>query len=214
MRNNLIIPILFALVLGLALVSLVSAMSPTSLLAQATASPSAQATTSPAAQATTGTGTPGATETPLPPPNRGCLACHVQVDPDGRFTLAWEAKDRTEAQGKEHPPLPPDATYEMCITCHDGKIALRFTSILHPAHSFSPVFTQEFRGNCFSCHELGDEGFTVLVEKQNVNDKGVIQPLPSGTPGTPSANQTPGASGTTTSAATSAAATTTATKAP
>lgn len=58
---------------------------------------------------------------------------------------------------------------------------------------FSPTFTEEFRGNCFACHEIVKGEFTVLVEKQNVNDKGVIEPTTTGTTtaGTPSANQTP-----------------------
>jgi hypothetical protein len=98
-----------------------------------------------------------------------------------------------EAQGKSHPELPLDTPYETCLTCHNATVAKRFSSIVHPAHMFSPIFSEEFRGNCFSCHEVAEDELMVLVDKQYVNDKGVIQPTPTGTPPTaiPTATRPP-----------------------
>lgn len=117
-------------------------------------------------------------------PSRGCTACHAQIAPDGRYTLAWEAMNATS----KHPALPNGfkTTYQDCLLCHASKgdsgtagvvapVALR--AIVHPAHLFSKIFTEELSGNCFSCHEVdnGDK-FTVLPEKANVNEHGVQIP--------------------------------------
>jgi hypothetical protein len=88
----------------------------------------------------------------------------------------------------KHPSLPNGfkTTYQDCLLCHASKgdsgtagavapVALR--AIVHPAHLFSKIFTEELSGNCFSCHEVdnGDK-FTVLPEKANVNEHGVQIP--------------------------------------
>ena len=114
-------------------------------------------------------------------PRRGCYACHVQIAPDGRYTLAYEAEERMQAQGKQHPELPEGfkTPYETCVTCHSESGPKPFSSILHPAHMFSSnIFIGVYKGNCFTCHEVKEGKFTVLVEKQYVNDKGVIEPNP------------------------------------
>lgn len=184
MRTRFVIPVLLAVVVLLVVVQLASATPPGSPLAQATGSPAAQETSSPAAQ-----GTPEATPAP---PSRGCLSCHVQIADDGRYTLAFEAMERMKAQGMQHPPLPFDTKLETCLTCHNGNVAKPMSSIVHPAHMFSPIFTGE-RGNCFSCHEIMNDEFTVLSEAQPVNDKGVIHTpaAGSGTSATPAATPTP-----------------------
>lgn len=174
MRKRTVVALLLAFSVLMVLVQFVWAMPSGSPLAQATTTATAQITGTRTAQAT-GTTTASGEETPLPPPERGCYACHVQVEEDGRFTLAWEAMERMKAQGKEHPELPLTTKYEDCLICHGGKTAKTMSSIVHPAHMFSLTFAEEFRGNCFSCHEVMDQEFTVLVDKQNVNDKGVIQ---------------------------------------
>lgn len=114
-------------------------------------------------------------------PNRGCTACHAQIAPDGRYTLAWEA---TNADSK-HPPLPngSNTTYQECMVCHASKgdsgtagvvAPMSLRTIVHPVHMFSSIFREEFSGNCFSCHEVDNGGkFTVLPNKVNVNQHGI-----------------------------------------
>ncbi len=117
-------------------------------------------------------------------PNRGCTACHTQIAPDGRFTLAWEAMNADP----KHPTLPNafKSTFQDCMTCHAPKgntgtagvvAPVTMRAIVHPAHLFSKIFTEELGGNCFSCHEVDNAGeFTVLPEKVNVNEHGVQTP--------------------------------------
>ena len=142
---------------------------------------------------------PAAQPTPTPEPiRRGCLACHVLVDPNtGRYTLAFEAHERAEARGREHPSVAPDGTsmkvtdvnkVETCLLCHKpssptgtGGVGapLSLRSIVHPAHMFSSVFVGRYKGNCFTCHEVrGDGRFTLIGEKMDVNDKGVPNVFP------------------------------------
>ncbi len=123
------------------------------------------------------------TKTPVvvSPPRRGCPACHVQIANDGRYTLAWEAMNAT----KNHPQIPNgfQATAKDCLTCHAAKgdtgtagvvAPLSLRTIAHPAHLFSKTFTEEYSGNCFTCHNVDNGGnFTLLTEKMNVNLKGV-----------------------------------------
>ncbi|MHB1131073.1 MAG: hypothetical protein ACYC4L_01660 [Chloroflexota bacterium] len=132
------------------------------------------------------------------PPRRGCLSCHVKVAPDGRYTLAHEAKVRAEAGGGTHPTQSPSgisiaATEQTsiapCLECHapgtgaragKGVIApLALRDIVHPAHMFSETFKEHYAGNCFTCHNVnGQGGWDILVEKVDVNEKGVPQVAP------------------------------------
>ncbi|HEX9076298.1 MAG TPA: hypothetical protein VF932_11000 [Anaerolineae bacterium] len=114
-------------------------------------------------------------------PSRGCTSCHVQIAPDGRYTIAWEAMNADS----KHPALPNGfkTAYQDCMVCHAvkgttgiaGVVApLTMRAILHPAHMMSDIFVGELKGNCFSCHEVDNGGnFTVLPEKVNVNQHGV-----------------------------------------
>lgn len=115
---------------------------------------------------------------------RGCPACHVQIAPDGRYSLAWEAMNAVQALGRTHPPIPNgfNATEKDCLTCHAsqatgdaGVVApLSLRAIVHPAHMFSDIFASEFHGNCFTCHDVDGSGkFLVITEKMNVNALGV-----------------------------------------
>ena len=128
---------------------------------------------------------------------RGCPACHVLVNPEtGQYTLAYEAHERAEARGNDHPEVAPDGTSlaatEMvsvttCLQCHapgtgarEGKgviapLALR--DIVHPAHMSSQTFKLHYGGSCFTCHNVNGEGeFEVLTEAVDVNEKGVPNP--------------------------------------
>lgn len=134
---------------------------------------------------------------PLEEQRRGCPSCHVLVDPEtGQFTLPYEAHERAEVRGEEHPELAPDGTslapneevnVRTCLLCHasgsgdrEGKgviapLALR--DIVHPAHMSSQIFKLEFGGNCFTCHNINGFGqFELLTEAVEVNDKGVPDP--------------------------------------
>ncbi len=127
---------------------------------------------------------------------RGCPACHVLVEEDGRYTLPFEAHERAEARGEEHPEIAPDGTslapteevkVTTCLQCHasgtgeragKGVIApLSLRDIVHPAHMYSQWFKLHYGGNCFTCHNVDGEGeFELLTEKVEVNEKGVPDP--------------------------------------
>jgi thiosulfate dehydrogenase len=119
------------------------------------------------------------------------------TDPEtGQYTLPYEAHERAEVRGEEHPDVAPDgtslaATEEVnvvtCLQCHasgtgdrEGKgvvapLALR--DIVHPAHMSSQWFKLHYGGNCFTCHNVNGNGeFELLTEKVEVNDKGVPDP--------------------------------------
>lgn len=114
-------------------------------------------------------------------PNRGCTACHAQIAPDGRYTLAWEAMNADP----KHPALPKgfQTAFADCMLCHAvkgttgiaGVVApITMRAIVHPVHMNSEIFASELHGNCFSCHEVDNGGkFTVLPEKVNVGPGGV-----------------------------------------
>jgi len=114
-------------------------------------------------------------------PNRGCTACHAQIAPDGRYSLAWEAMNADP----KHPTLPNGfkSTYQDCMLCHAPKgttgtagvvAPIAMASIVHPVHLFSDIFLDEFKGNCFSCHNVDNGGnFAVLGEKITVNAHGI-----------------------------------------
>lgn len=128
---------------------------------------------------------------------RGCPACHVLVDPEtGAYTLAYEAHERAEARGGEHPSVAPDGTaigpmdevnVQTCLQCHapgtgarEGKGVIApwaLRDIVHPAHMGSQYFKLHYGGGCFTCHNVNGEGeFEVLTEKVDVNEKGVPNP--------------------------------------
>jgi hypothetical protein len=115
------------------------------------------------------------------PMNRGCPDCH-----QGPYTLKAEAVNNG---GALHNGLPDDAGVVDCLVCHgpgtgaqEGKgnlapISLR--DIVHPVHMGSKIFTTEFVGNCFSCHNVsGDGTFQILSQAVDTNDKGIPDTLP------------------------------------
>lgn len=135
-------------------------------------------------------------------PERGCMACHVQRNETGFPTLYWEAQYATD---NKHPVLSNGyaSTYSDCMNCHASSgqgdrgvgapLALR--AIVHPAHSFSKIFTEiEYDGNCFSCHNVTADGkWDVLVDAMLVNEKGVpivVKPTPTVIPAQPDATPT------------------------
>ncbi len=128
---------------------------------------------------------------------RGCPACHELVDEEtGGYTLPFEAHERAEARGEEHPETAPDgtslaATEEVnvttCLQCHaagtgdragQGVIApLSLRDIVHPAHMYSSWFKLHYGGNCFTCHNVdGGGNWELLTEKVEGNEKGVPDP--------------------------------------
>jgi len=144
-----------------------------------------------------------ATATPAPEnPRRGCLACHVKLPPgaappglpDGAFTLAWEAANAAPNHPRVSPSgvslQPTDQTGPgPCLECHrpsggganDAGVGapINLRNIAHPAMMFSETFINEFRGNCFSCHNIDGNGhFLVLGEAVEVDEHGIPQKLP------------------------------------
>lgn len=128
---------------------------------------------------------------------RGCPACHFLVDKEkGNYTLPFEAHERAEARGGEHPNVAPDGTslapteevkVTTCLLCHApgtgdraGKgffAPLSLRDIVHPAHMNSQYFKLHYGGNCFTCHNVNGEGkWELLTEKVDVNEKGVPNP--------------------------------------
>ncbi|MGE5123820.1 MAG: hypothetical protein ACM3H7_04830, partial [Acidobacteriaceae bacterium] len=138
---------------------------------------------------------------------RGCPACHVLVDAEtGKYTLAYEAHERVEVRGEEHPSVAPDGTpigstddvnVTVCLQCHaagtgdragKGVVApLMLRDIVHPAHMNSQYFKLHYGGNCFTCHNINGEGrWDLLTQAVEVNDKGVPNdeniPIPGAVP--------------------------------
>ncbi len=128
---------------------------------------------------------------------RGCPSCHVLVDKEtGKYTLAYEAHERTEVRGEHHPEVAPDGTslahteevnVTTCLQCHaagtgarEGKgvvAPLMLRDIVHPAHMNSQTFKLHYGGNCFTCHNVNGQGeWELLTEKVDVNEKGVPNP--------------------------------------
>ena len=147
---------------------------------------------------------------PLAEINRGCPSCHPTAvgdpnsppftpgrpDPDRdgapTFSLKWEAMggDATSTRFTAHAILPGTSTVATCLGCHragtgvqDGNIApISLRTIVHPAHMYSGIFLSEFRGNCFTCHDVTNDGtFAILTQAVAVNDKGIPDEIP--TPG-------------------------------
>lgn len=128
------------------------------------------------------------------PPNRGCDACHFKVSPQRDFSLFGEAKRAM----KDHPKkdskgklMNEKTKVETCMECHKAgrvddkgeKTKLTLRDIVHPSHEFSPIFLEEFQGNCFSCHTLDNQGnWKVIAKKLKTNVKGVQEKTP--VPGT------------------------------
>jgi ferredoxin len=128
---------------------------------------------------------------------RGCPACHTVVDAEtGKYTLPYEAHERAEARGGEHPDVSlngtsikptDDVSVNVCLECHaagsgdragKGVVApLSLRDIVHPAHMGSQVFKLHYGGSCFTCHNINGEGdWELLTEKVDVNEKGVPNP--------------------------------------
>lgn len=124
-------------------------------------------------------------------PRRGCPACHDLINKTtGKYTLAYEARERVAARGRTHPAFtnPTDnPNVTECLTCHaagtgdrEGKGAvapLSLRDIVHPAHMGSQAFKIHYGGSCFTCHDVNSKGeFTLLTQKVDTNEKGVPNP--------------------------------------
>jgi cytochrome c5 len=133
---------------------------------------------------------------PMDPLNRGCPACHVTTLPGDptrgdapMYSLKWEAMgpDSTSTQFALHGTLSNTAGVTVCLGCHsagnaeqNGNAApISLRAIVHPAHLFSGIFLAHYRGNCFSCHEIVNNGeYYILTEAVETNDKGIPEELP------------------------------------
>ena len=117
--------------------------------------------------------------------HRGCGigegACHELRDPEtGKYTLSYEAQAGTDGS---HPTIAPDGTSmevaeevgpRTCLLCHAsdpntgrGNAAPEsLRDIVHPIHANSGIFKGNYRGGCFSCHNVDAEGEFVLFEPE------------------------------------------------
>jgi uncharacterized repeat protein (TIGR01451 family) len=107
-------------------------------------------------------------------PNRGCGpgSCH---DPKTPYNLVHEATSGAAAKGLTHPDIgsPADVTVQTCLVCHGagqgpraglGTVApLSLRDIVHPKHMFSPIFLEHYTGNCYTCHNVNEQGKFVLL---------------------------------------------------
>ena len=128
---------------------------------------------------------------------RGCPACHALIDPEtGQYTLPYEAHERAEVRGEEHPDIAPDGTslapteevsVTTCLSCHGAGTGARegmgaaaplsLRDIVHPAHMSSQYFKLHYGGSCFTCHNVNGEGeWELLTGAVQVNEKGVPDP--------------------------------------
>lgn len=152
----------------------------------------------------------GQVTAPLAAINRGCPACHPTVagDPSappftpGRpdptrgnaptFSLKWEAmgSDATLTRFTVHNALADTAVVNTCLGCHaagnadqNGNAApIGLRTIVHPAHLNSGIFIGEFRGNCFTCHDITNSGkYDILTQAVTTNAQGIPETIP--TPG-------------------------------
>lgn len=94
---------------------------------------------------------------------RGCTSCHRVVERNGQtfdYTLYAEVKNLPE-----HPSIKKERVEEegvlYCLICHEDMGEKSFKKLLHPIHYFS----EHFHGNCFSCHDISDEGEFVLWDQ-------------------------------------------------
>ncbi|MBI4321774.1 MAG: hypothetical protein HY675_25050 [Chloroflexi bacterium] len=120
-------------------------------------------------------------------PKRGCPACHVLRDANtGSVTIAYEAMLRG---GPNHPRLSFDTTVDQCLGCHApgtgarqdmGTVAPKMLrDIVHPVHMNSPGFTNNYKGNCFTCHNVNGAGqFTLLGSKLYTDFRGIPSESP------------------------------------
>jgi Fe-S cluster biogenesis protein NfuA len=121
----------------------------------------------------------------------------------GAYTLSFEAHERVKAQRgtDSHPSITSDGTsiaptstagLAACLTCHASSTTidrgvsapLSIRDIVHPAHMSSAIFINEFRGNCFTCHNIDRDGnYLVLPDAVATNTKGVPDPTKIPIPG-------------------------------
>ncbi len=95
------------------------------------------------------------------------LASYIQPNPEGKYTLAYEANHAWEGHGFD--PLGELLTLNDCLACHavgtgdragKGNVAPgALREIVHRVHLTSPHFQieldeEERQGDCFVCHEV------------------------------------------------------------
>ncbi len=116
--------------------------------------------------------------------NRGCPACHTLRQMGNRqMDLRLGA---LVSQIPGHEGVPATAGVDDCKSCHQpgGKAKLMLRTIVHPLHFNSAVFRENYRGNCFTCHDINADGkFVVLKKALEVNERGIPTESPFGPDG-------------------------------
>lgn len=117
--------------------------------------------------------------------NRGCPSCHNvrQLPNNQQLDLRLGAvANRVEG----HPEVPLTSGVDDCKSCHKpgGEAKLMLRSIVHPIHLNSAIFLENYRGNCFTCHDINADGqFKVLKKPLEVNERGIPLESPFGPDG-------------------------------
>jgi hypothetical protein len=105
------------------------------------------------------------------------LASHIDPNPEGKYTLAYEANHAWA--GHNFDPLGELKTLSDCLECHAvgagdragmGNVSSKsLRDIVHRVHLTSPHFTvelageeEERQGDCFTCHEVSGPSTTGL----------------------------------------------------
>lgn len=108
-----------------------------------------------------------------------------------RYGLKWESMGSdatvTPTRFTLHNTLADTATVNTCLGCHAAGNAdsngnaspISLRTIAHPAHLYSGIFLSEFRGNCFTCHEITNSGeYDILTQAVTTNAQGIPETIP------------------------------------
>jgi hypothetical protein len=91
---------------------------------------------------------------------RGCSACHADL-----YSLIKNLSP--DLHVASHPTYGKQDDILDCKTCHDVATSLtgpKLADIIHSAHENNELFTDAYKGNCWSCHAVNTKNEMVLWE--------------------------------------------------
>jgi hypothetical protein len=91
---------------------------------------------------------------------RGCSACHADM-----YSLIKNLSP--DLHVASHPTYGKQDDILDCKTCHDVATNLtgpKLADIIHSAHENNELFTDTYKGNCWSCHAVNTKNEMVLWE--------------------------------------------------
>lgn len=116
--------------------------------------------------------------------NRGCPACHKVRQMGNRQLDLRLGVAINKLEG--HPGVAETSGVDDCLSCHKpgGEAKLMLRTIVHPIHLNSAIFLENYRGSCFTCHDINADGkFEVLKKALEVNERGIPKESPFGPDG-------------------------------